>query len=110
MNTRIFGDACEILPHGTLSGLTKYSAKYENVSQVDHIASFGSCATHGRTCPIEKRMSIFCVSGLPCPDMSTCGKRLKRAGVTSNVYLSHGKYHEKHRTPLLLIECTPDYW
>ena len=37
-------------------------------------------------------MAAFCVSGLPCPDMSTAGKRRKRAGPTNAVNLAHGKY------------------
>ena len=111
MQTCIFGDACDILPYGTLDGsITQYSVKSERVSMADHIASSGRCYTHQGTCGIQKPMSIFCVSGLPCPDMSTAGKRLKRAGTTSNVYLSHGKYHQRQKTPLLLIECTPDHW
>ena len=52
----------------------------------------------------------FGVSGLPCQDMSACGKRLKREGRTSGVYLTHGKFNKIRRTPLLLVECTPDSW
>ena len=39
--------------------------------------------------------------------MSRAGLRRKRAGVTSDVYIAHGRYCTERRIPLLLIECTP---
>ncbi len=67
-----------------------------------------NCLAHGAICPVDKVCASLDVSGLPCPDMSTAGLQQKRAGVTSNVYIAHGAYCTKNRTPLLLIECTPD--
>lgn len=52
--------------------------------------------------------SEFSVAGLPCPDMSAAGKRLKRAGPTAKVYMAAGRYHTVNETPLLLVECTPE--
>ena len=50
----------------------------------------------------------FGVSGLPCTDMSRAGKQLKKHGPTNSIYMTHGKYAETMRVPLLLIECTPE--
>ena len=65
------------------------------------------CCKHGGLCSTEK-LAVFDVSGLPCPDMSTAGKRLRRAGSTAGVYIAHGKYVTDQAVPLLLVECTKD--
>ena len=61
---------------------------------------------HDELCHVPS--ADFGVSGLPCEDMSTAGDQLKREGRTNGVYLTHAKYNKIHRTPLLLLECTPD--
>ena len=63
---------------------------------------------HDELCHVPS--ADFGVSGLPCEDMSIAGNRLKREGKTNGVYLTHAKYNKIHRTPLLLLECTPDSW
>ena len=50
----------------------------------------------------------FGISGLPCTDMSYAGKRLTRDGVTNSVYMTHAKYNKRNRTPLFVVECTPE--
>ena len=50
----------------------------------------------------------FGISGLPCTDMSAAGLRQKRHGPTNSVYMNHAKYNKKMRTPLFIVECTPD--
>ncbi|CAE7561236.1 unnamed protein product, partial [Symbiodinium sp. KB8] len=67
------------------------------------------CRTHGSptgtttlSCSVPK--SDFDVSGLPCPDFSTAGKRRRMEGPTNSVFLAHGRLHGTQRTPLLLIE------
>ena len=65
------------------------------------------CVMHGQSCSIKKK-PIFDVSGLPCPDMSTAGKRQKRAGPTNAVYIAHGRWTTDSETPLILVECTKE--
>ena len=57
-------------------------------------------------CPVPS--ADFGISGLPCQDMSRAGLGLKREGRTSGVYLTHAKYNLKHRTPIFVVECTPE--
>ena len=96
----------DLLPHGTLDPLWPYSKKLEAVKE-SGIATQAHCIRHGQVCSVNK-MAVFDVSGLPCPDMSVCGLRKKRAGPTAGVYLAHGKYVSRNRIPLLLIECTEE--
>ena len=102
----LFGDILELLPHGTVNGEERYSAKLKAV-QDSQLRTVQECDQHGEACRIANQAQ-FCVSGLPCPDFSHAGKRQKRAGKTSPVYMATGKYHTTHRTPLLLVECTED--
>ncbi|CAK9031406.1 Uncharacterized protein SCF082_LOCUS19629 [Durusdinium trenchii] len=57
-------------------------------------------------CPVPA--ADFGVSGLPCQDMSRAGARAMREGRTNTVYLTHAKYNRINRTPVMVIECTPD--
>ena len=81
------------------------------------LAAAGICENHPilagtqclpGVCSVLKGNIGLDVSGLPCPDMSTAGNRLYRAGPTSSVYMCHGKWSTVQRIPLLLIECTKD--
>ena len=85
-----------------------YSRKLELVNAAQ-CANFGHCTRHQRAC-CTTQLAQFDVSGLPCPDMSKAGKRQRRAGPTSDVYLAHGRFTTIRRTPLLLIECTEVPW
>ena len=50
----------------------------------------------------------FGISGLPCQDMSQAGYKQLRDGRTNGVYITHAKYNKKHRTPVFVVECTPE--
>lgn len=104
----IFGDITQLLPYGTLNQQRGYSARLEASKQVQ-CAGLGHCWMHNCACPTGK-LPLFSVGGLPCPDMSTCGKRMKRAGPTADVYISHGRWITENDVPLVLIECTPEHW
>ena len=104
----LFGDIEQLLPYGTLMADQRYSQKLKAATGVP-VAPRSPCYIHSGPCEVNKR-PIFSVSGLPCPDMSSAGKRRKRAGVTSNVYLCHGRWATENEVPLLLIECTKDRW
>ena len=100
-----FGDIMDLLSP-KIDDTATYSQKLE-AGKKAALAGRAYCQTHRRWCATAKSAS-FDVSGLPCPDMSTAGKRKRRAGVTSGVYVAHGEYVTRNAIPLLLIECTKD--
>lgn len=102
----LFGNIEQLLPAGTLKTGAVYSEKLRASQEVD-IAPRSQCALHNKVCDTVKR-PIFSIGGLPCPDMSSAGKKRKRAGPTANCYLSHGRWATALEVPLLLIECTED--
>ena len=103
----MFGDISDLV-YPKVPRLESYSRKLE-ATQNSHVVSAMYCVKHFKMCPTAKA-PVFDVSGLPCPDMSTAGKRLRRAGATSEVYIAHGKYVTQNATPLLLVECTKESW
>ena len=109
----MFGDILGLLPHGTLTSDTMtYTQKYHAIMNCNLVPQM-HCLQHSaeaKGCPCDPhKATTFSVSGLPCPDMSVANsKRLKRAGPTNSVYITHGKWATTNRIPLLLIECTPD--
>ena len=105
-NCCLFRDALDLIPNGTYDREWPYSKKLQAVKHVTP-ANRGHCVLHDGPC-VQSPNVTFGVSGLPCPDMSSIGKRRKRAGGTSNVYLAHGRWATHNRIPLLLIECTPE--
>lgn len=105
----LFGDALDLIPYKTYDISWSYSQKLSAVNH-SHIATTGQCLRHSQGCSVVKPMATFGVSGLPCPDMSTAGKRRKRAGPTATVYMAHGRYATIHKIPLLLVECTKELW
>ncbi len=102
----LFEDALHVIPNGVYDSNATYSSKSAAVKKTTP-ATRAHCLTHGKPCSLKKACCLD-VSGLPCPDMSSCGLQMKRAGVTSNVYLAHGLHTTHSCTPLLLIECTKD--
>ena len=102
----LFSNALDLIPHRLFDVNWTYSSRLRAVHGV-RPGQFAHCLVHGHSCSVAKNAAID-VSGLPCPDMSTCGLMKKRAGFTSNVYLAHGVHTTANRTPVLLIECTPE--
>ena len=105
----MFSEIMDLIPHGTLHERTETYTQKLSAVESGGVATFGHCLKHPHPCPVHKRSDFDC-SGLPCPDMSSAGCRRKRAGQTSEVYMSHGKYTGYNRTPLLLMECTKYLW
>ena len=103
----IFGDITSLLPYGTFTTGDNIYSRRLLASRKASLAQNGQCYHHGAACDVQKR-PIFTVSGLPCPDMSTAGKRRKRAGVTADVYLAHGRWASMLEVPLILFENTKD--
>lgn len=100
----LFQDALGVMVPGYLNEDLPYSLRLEQAKRAP-LATRALCLQHGQSCILGKQCCMD-VSGLPCPDMSRAGKQKKRAGSTSNVYLSHGLHTTHCATPLLLIECT----
>eukprot|EP00439_Symbiodinium_sp_Y106_P050581 s213_g6.t1 len=104
----LFGDITELLESPWFRDDMTYSQKLSSGRDTRMVDTM-PCMLHGERCGIQKK-PVFDVSGLPCPDMSQCGKRLKRAGATNSVYIAHGRWVTDNKTPLLLVECTPEAW
>lgn len=112
----MFKDILDLIPHQTSDPTWTYSQKLNAIFN-GGLATAGVCENHRSwvdgeclpgVCSVQKHNIAFDVSGLPCPDMSCAGKKLYRAGPTSAVYITHGKWATVQRIPLLLIECTKD--
>ena len=101
----IFGDIRGLLRGPWYSADMSYSQRL-HAGMKAQLVSGMQCRLHRAECPLP--CPIFDVSGLPCPDMSAAGKRLKRAGDTNTVYIAHGRFVTTQRTPLILVECTKD--
>jgi len=67
------------------------------------------CHTHGGECPINKPVDVD-MSGLPCEDNSTAGKRMYLHGRFGSCYLVWAKFHREMATPVLVLENTPAFW
>ena len=96
----------EALNPGGYKVSDSYEAKKETIlsSWLQETSPCLNCCD--RLCRVPS--ADFGVSGLPCTDMSRAGLRQKRHGPTNGVYMTHAKYNLRHRTPLFVLECTPD--
>ena len=112
----LFKDILDLIPNETFKPTWPYTKKLDAILN-GGLAAAGICENHPilagtqclpGVCSVLKGNIGLDVSGLPCPDMSTVGNRLYRAGPTSSVYMCHGKWSTVQRIPLLLIECTKD--
>lgn len=69
------------------------------------------CFTHGRDCPTRSQFagSDLDFSGLPCEENSRANtKRKFLSGRFANLYAIWGKRHKTMKTPLLILENTPE--
>ncbi|CAL1164716.1 unnamed protein product, partial [Cladocopium goreaui] len=67
------------------------------------------CTTHGGYCPLLREVDVD-MSGLPCEDNSRANFKRKflQGGKFGSCYLVWAKQHRHMRTPLLILENTPD--
>ena len=100
-----FEDMLAMIPSGSFKETDSFDAKHKDICQC-WLQGSQMCRQHEDVCPIPE--ADFAVSGLPCTDMSRAGKHRLREGPTSPVYMVHGKLHCEQKTPLLLLECTPE--
>ena len=105
----LFGDILGMVPVNVFDVNHGYCGKLKGILNCQ-LSTLQHCHQHKSACSPHKR-AMFDVTGLPCPDMSRANhKRLKRAGPTNTVYMTHGKWSTVNKIPLLLVECTPDSW
>ena len=119
----VHGNLVDIIPDGSFNAADPFQRRLQDINRAKlcrkqrlglfkrsyHGSRF--CYTHNRCCPIVGRDAVtpdYDCSGLPCPDWSAAGLRLKEEGVTSNVFIAHAKLHTKNKTPLLVIENVQD--
>ena len=88
----LFGDITKLLKGPWYDTTMTYSKRLA-AGQEATLESGMWCQIQQRECPLP--YPYFDVSGLPCPDMSAAGKRLKRAG----------EKHCLHR-PWTVHDCT----
>ena len=107
--TCMFSDILDLLPPNTMSAEWSFSQKHR-ASSCCCLAASAHCTVHNKQCSVQPDGVDFSVGGLPCPDYSTAGLRMKREGPTNGVYCSHGKYVTDMEIALLLVECTKVTW
>ena len=94
---------------GVLGGIFAWSSHNLTQSHMNsHMMPSTSqfCLTHGGHCSLMKDMS-----GLPCEDNSRANcKRRFLHGNFGSVYLLWAKHHRAMRTPVVLLENTPELW
>ena len=110
----LFGNILDLNPPGCLSQTWGYDAKRRKIMKTG-VACQLDCAAHSVAPEIASEFLNGCAppyadfgcSGLPCTDMSRAGKRLRKHGPTNSIYITHAKFVQQKRVPLLVIECTP---
>ena len=103
----VFGNVCETVPEGSFDALASFD---ERKYQVNHAPMCTSqfCLTHGGHCSLMKGVDLD-MSGLPCEDNSRANcKRHFLHGNFGSVYLLWAKHHRTMRTPVVLLENTPE--
>ena len=104
-----FSDILSLNMGGSFHELDSYTKKRRKISR-SLLVPEQCCNTHSYSeseyCHVP--YAHFGCSGLPCTDMSRAGYQLGRDGPTNVVYITHGKFVERMKVPLLVIECTPE--
>ncbi|CAE6950181.1 unnamed protein product [Symbiodinium sp. CCMP2456] len=103
----VFGDVLEQLPRGSIREVGTFFEKLDDVNRA-HLQKVQYCFQHGQCCSAVRTVDVD-VSGLPCQDNSRANiKRKLQDGRFVPVYMVWAKKHRHLRTPLLIIENTPD--
>ena len=103
-------DITGIMPAGSFDPKDDFETKMIQIDRAK-LCKTQFCYTRNCQCPIvgpEAREIDMDVSGLPCPDMSRAGNRLREEGPTAVVFGAHAKLHVACQTPLLIIENVRD--
>ena len=103
----VFGDLLGLVPSGSYSTEGDFATRQQAVDLAD-LSSSQFCRTHGGYCSVLKPVDFDC-SGLPCEENSRANhKRKFMQGRFGDLYLVWAKYHRCMRTPLLILENTPE--
>ncbi len=105
----LFGNLCDTVPAGSFDPVAPFDERKSQVNDAPMCTS-QFCLTHGGHCSLTKPVDLD-MSGLPCEDNSRANfKRRFLHGNFGSVYLIWAKYHRRMRTPVLLLENTPELW
>lgn len=104
----VFSDLKEMVPTGSFQEHDNFAKRVMDVETAG-LKSTQFCHTHGGECPINKPVDVD-MSGLPCEDNSTAGKRMYLHGRFGSCYLVWAKFHREMATPVLVLENTPAFW
>lgn len=105
----VFGDL-KLQVSGPINETSSFLLRQVQISRAP-LVDKQYCFTHGADClstvPVD-----FDVSGLPCQDNSKANinRQFFQHGKHGSVYLAWAKRHSYLRTPLLILENTPDSW
>lgn len=103
----VFGDLLGKIPDGFINKSNDFESRRASIDSAP-ISSTQLCVTHGGHCSVLKIVDLDC-SGLPCEDNSRANhKRKYLHGRFGDCYLVWSKFHRFMRTPLIILENTPD--
>lgn len=105
----IFGNLLEQVPADSFVETDSFCKRALDVEKAG-LSTHQFCHVHGGLCQLMKPVD-FDMSGLPCEDNSTANvKRRYLDGRFGSCYLIWAKKHRSQRTPLLVLENTPELW
>ena len=105
----IFGNLLEQVPADSFVETDSFGKRALDVEKAG-LSTHQFCYMHGGLCPLVKPVDID-MSGLPCEDNSTANvNRRFLDGRFGSCYIVWAKKHRSARTPLLVLENTPELW
>ena len=110
----VFSDVKGMVPEGSFNPDDDFATQAQSIDRA-MMSTSQHCVTHGGHCTLLKPVD-FDVSGLPCEENSRANcKRKYLQGRFGSLYLVWSKYHRTMRTPLVILENTPEscqcwYW
>ena len=103
----IFGDIVEQVPRGSFDKSLPFADRRQQILDAP-LATSQYCYAHGSRCSILQQSDVD-MSGLPCQDNSRANfKRRFFEGPNGTCYAVWGKKHSELKTPLIILENTPD--
>ena len=104
----VFGDMLGLVPPGSYCDEWDFATRRQAIDLAD-LSSSQFCRTHGGFCSVLKHVDFDC-SGLPCEENSLANHKRKfmQQGRFGNLYLVWAKRHRCMRTPLMILENTPE--
>ena len=103
----VFGDVVQKIPPNSFNEDADFESRRHQIDSA-MMSSSQFCYMHGGHCSLLKPVDLD-VSGLPCEENSRANhKRKYMQGRFGNLYLVWAQYHREMRTPLLILENTPE--